>query len=312
MDSQEAPSKGVPAPIPEGSKSAATAEKGAVPPRKRTIPAGHLAAIARGEHVRPEIHAAALKEQYVLGIENFNLWYGKKQALYDINMGVPSGMVTAMIGPSGCGKSTLLRCVNRMNDLLDIVRISGDMRLNSDSIYNSNVDVIELRKRMGMVFQKPNPFPMSIYENVIYSLRIDGERDRSILDDVCEKSLRGAALWEEAKDRLHESALGLSGGQQQRLCIARAIAGEPEVLLLDEPCSALDPIATGKVEDLIQELKGEYSILIVTHNMQQAARISDYTAFMYLGHLIEYGPTVDIFTNPHLADTNAYLTGHFG
>lgn len=292
--------------------ASATAEKGTSASRKRSVPAGHLASIARGEHVSPEIHEAALKEQYVLNIERFNLWYGAKRALFDITMGIPSGMATAIIGPSGCGKSTLLRCVNRMNDLLDIVRIEGDMRLNNDSIYKTNVDVIELRKRMGMVFQKPNPFPMSIYENVIYPLRIDGERDRSILDDVCEKSLRGAALWEEVKDRLHESALGLSGGQQQRLCIARAIAGEPEVLLLDEPCSALDPIATGKVEDLIQELKGEYSILIVTHNMQQAARISDYTAFMYLGHLIEYGPTADIFTNPHLSDTNAYLTGHFG
>ncbi len=289
----------------------ATAEKPAGS-KSRAVLRGHLAAVARGEWVPPEIHQAALDEQFVLTVEKFNLWYGSKQALFDISMGIPSGKVTAIIGPSGCGKSTLLRCVNRMNDLLDIVRIGGDMRLNDDSIYDKHVDVIELRKRMGMVFQKPNPFPMSIYENVIYPLRIDGERDSAVLDEVCEKSLRGAALWDEVKDRLQESALGLSGGQQQRLCIARAIAGEPEVLLLDEPCSALDPIATSKVEDLIQELKGEYSILIVTHNMQQAARISDYTAFMYLGHLIEYGPTADIFTNPHLADTNAYLTGHFG
>ena len=291
--------------LPQGSDKPAA-------PKKRTVSEGHLAAIARGERVEPEIHKATLNEQYVLTIDRFNLWYGPKQALFDISMGIPSGVATAIIGPSGCGKSTLLRCVNRMNDLLDTVKVDGDMRLNDDPIYDKHVDVIELRKRMGMVFQKPNPFPMSVYENVIYPLRIDGERDCSVLDEVCEKSLRGAALWDEVKDRLRDSALGLSGGQQQRLCIARAIAGEPEVLLLDEPCSALDPIATGKVEDLIQELKGEYSILMVTHNMQQAARISDYTAFMYLGHLIEYGPTVDIFTNPHLGDTNAYLTGHFG
>ena len=186
------------------------------------------------------------------------------------------------------------------------------MRLNGDSIYGIDVDVIELRKRMGMVFQKPNPFPMSIYENVVYPLRIDGERDRRVLAEVCERSLRGAALWDEVKDRLHESGLALSGGQQQRLCIARAIAAEPEVLLLDEPCSALDPIATGKIEDLIQELQGNYSVLIVTHNMQQASRTSDYTAFMYLGHVIEYGPTVAMFTNPHLRETNDYITGRFG
>jgi phosphate transport system ATP-binding protein len=186
------------------------------------------------------------------------------------------------------------------------------MRLNGDPIYHTAVDVIELRKRMGMVFQKPNPFPMSIYENVVYSLRIDGERNKQVLDEVCEHSLRGAALWDEVKDRLRESALGLSGGQQQRLCIARAIAAEPEVLLLDEPCSALDPIATGKVEDLIHELRGEYSVLIVTHNMQQASRTSDYTALMYLGRLIEYGPTPDIFTTPHLKETEDYVTGRFG
>ncbi|MDY7107077.1 MAG: phosphate ABC transporter ATP-binding protein PstB, partial [Planctomycetota bacterium] len=219
---------------------------------------------------------------------------------------------TALIGPSGCGKSTLLRSVNRLNDLLDIVRISGDMFLGGDSIYDVSVDVIELRKRMGMVFQKPNPFPMSVYENVVYPLRIDGERNKSVLDQVCEHSLRGAALWEEVKDRLDENALGLSGGQQQRLCIARAIAAEPEVLLLDEPCSALDPIATGKIEDLIRELRGDYSILIVTHNMQQAQRCSDYTALMYLGQVLEYGPTLSIFTNPHLRETEDYVTGRFG
>jgi phosphate transport system ATP-binding protein len=225
---------------------------------------------------------------------------------------VPLNKVTALVGPSGCGKSTLLRSVNRLNDLVQSVRITGDMRLNGDSIYDPRMDVIELRKRMGMVFQKPNPFPMSIYENVVYSLRIDGETNRAVLDEVCERSLRGAALWDEAKDRLQESALGLSGGQQQRLCIARAIAAEPEVLLLDEPCSALDPIATGKIEDLIQELRGQYSVLMVTHNMQQASRSSDYTAFMYLGRLIEYGATPDIFTKPVLRETEAYVTGRFG
>jgi phosphate transport system ATP-binding protein len=274
--------------------------------------AGRLEAISRGETVAAEIHASIAGESAVLEVADFNLWYGAKQALYDIHVNMPAGKVTAIIGPSGCGKSTLLRCVNRMNDLIDTVRISGDMRLNGDSIYGLGVDVIELRKRMGMVFQKPNPFPMTIFENVVYPLRIDGVRDRTVLEQVCEQSLRGAALWEEAKDRLHESALSLSGGQQQRLCIARAIASEPEVLLLDEPCSALDPIATGKIEDLITELKGEYSILIVTHNMQQAARISDNTAFMYLGRLIEYGPTADIFTNPHLRETEDYVTGRFG
>ena len=271
-----------------------------------------LEAILRGERVGPVIHPALSKEQHVLEIEKFNLWYAQKQALFDISLGIPHGKVTAMIGPSGCGKSTLLRCVNRMNDLIDTVRIEGDMRLNGDSIYAKGVDVIELRKRMGMVFQKPNPFPMSIYENVVYSLRIDGERDKRVLDEVCEHSLKGAALWDEVKDRLHESGLSLSGGQQQRLCIARAIASEPEVLLLDEPCSALDPIATGKIEDLIKELRGEYSVLIVTHNMQQASRISDYTAFMYLGQLIEYAPTPDMFTKPKLSETEDYVTGRFG
>jgi phosphate transport system ATP-binding protein len=199
-----------------------------------------------------------------------------------------------------------------MNDLLDNVKIKGDMQLDGDYIYGKSVDVIELRKRMGMVFQKPNPFPMSIYENVVYPLRVDGVRDRHSLDEACERCLRGAALWDEAKDRLRENALALSGGQQQRLCIARAIAGDPEMLLLDEPCSALDPIATGKIEDLIQALRGTYTILIVTHNMQQASRTSDYTAFMYLGHVIEYGPTTDLFINPHVKETQDYITGRFG
>ncbi len=269
-------------------------------------------AIARGLPFKTEYHKEVFSTPADLEVENFELCYGDKKALFDINMRVPSGKVTALIGPSGCGKSTLLRSVNRMNDLIDIVRITGDMRLNGDSIYAPGVDVIELRKRMGMVFQKSNPFPMSIYENVVYPLRIDGERDRKVLDEVCETSLRGAALWAEVKDRLNDSALGLSGGQQQRLCIARAIASEPEVLLMDEPCSALDPVATGKIEDLIEELKGSYTILMVTHNMQQAARASDFTAFMYLGRMVEYGPTDTIFTNPHRKETEDYITGRFG
>jgi len=271
-----------------------------------------LVAVAAGIDVPSEVHEQVAEEQPVLEIDSFNLWYGSKQALHGISMPIPERQVTALVGPSGCGKSTLLRSVNRLNDLVQSVKITGDMRLNGDSIYDRRTDVIELRKRMGMVFQKPNPFPMSIYENVVYALRIDGERNRGVLDEVCERSLRGAALWDEVKDRLADSALGLSGGQQQRLCIARAIAAEPEVLLLDEPCSALDPIATGKVEDLIQELRGMYSVLMVTHNMQQASRTSDYTAFMYLGRLIEYGPTTEIFTKPILRETEAYVTGRFG
>ena len=279
-----------------------------------TVDRAQLEAIARGERVDSdsEIHHSVRVEPCALEIEHFNLWYGETQALLDIHMTIPEGKVTALVGPSGCGKSTLLRSINRLNDLIDIVRIEGDMKLRGDRIYDPRVDVIELRKRMGIVFQKSNPFPMSIYENVVYPLRIDGERDRGVLGEVCERALRGAALWDEAKDRLNHNALGFSGGQQQRLCIARAIAAEPEVLLMDEPCSALDPIATGKIEDLIDNLKGEYTILIVTHNMQQAARVSDYTAFMYLGRLIEYGPTGDVFTNPHLKETEDYVTGRFG
>ncbi len=271
-----------------------------------------LAAIAAGAEVQSDIHAEVLAEESVLEIRDFNLWYGAAQALHHISMPIPRGKVTALIGPSGCGKSTLLRSVNRLNDLIDSVRIEGDMLLNGDSIYGPAVDVIELRRRMGMVFQKSNPFPMSVFENVVYPLRIDGERNRNVLKEVCERTLKGAALWEEVSDRLGESALGMSGGQQQRLCIARAIAAEPEVLLMDEPCSALDPIATSKIEELITELRGEYSILIVTHNMQQASRVSDYTAFMYLGRLIEFGPTAEIFTNPHLKETEDYITGRFG
>jgi phosphate transport system ATP-binding protein len=244
------------------------------------------------------VHAEATACETVIQIERFNLWYGSKPALFGIDMGIPKGVVTALIGPSGCGKSTLIRSVNRMNDLIGSVRYEGDMKLLGDSIYDAGTDVIELRKRIGMVFQKPNPFPMSIFENVVYPLRVDGVRDRHVR--------------EEAKDRLKESGLSLSGGQQQRLCIARAIAGEPEVLLLDEPCSALDPIATGRIEDLIGELKGRYTILIVTHNMQQASRTSDFTAFMYLGRLVEYGPTDRIFLNPRLKETEDYVTGRFG
>ncbi len=278
------------------------------PMRETTV----LQAIARGEAVETVTHAHFEPAEVAIAVRGFSLHYGAKQALFDVSLEVPKGKVTALIGPSGCGKSTLLRSINRLNDLIDSVRTTGSMRFRGHDIYGRGINVIELRKSLGMVFQKPNPFPMSIFENVVYALRIDGERKKSRLEEVCERSLRGAALWEEVKDRLQESALGLSGGQQQRLCIARAIAAEPEVLLMDEPCSALDPIATGKIEDLMQELKGEYTILIVTHNMQQAARASDYTAFMYLGRLIEYGPTEEIFTKPHTSETEAYVTGRFG
>lgn len=271
-----------------------------------------IEAIARGEAVECVVHDSLLAEEPVLEIADFSLWYADAQALFDVSMNIPRGKVTALIGPSGCGKSTLLRSVNRLNDLIDSVSIRGDMRLNGDPVYGPNVDVIELRKRMGMVFQKSNPFPMSVYENVVYPLRIDGENRKGVLDEVCERSLQGAALWEEVKDRLNASALGLSGGQQQRLCIARAIAAEPEVLLMDEPCSALDPLATGKIEDLIQTLIGDYTILIVTHNMQQASRTSNFTAFMYLGRLIEFGTTEDLFTRPRLKSTEDYITGRFG
>ena len=273
---------------------------------------GLFDAIARGETFATVVHEGTLDETPVVEIASFDLWYGSVRALHRVSMICPQGKVTALIGPSGCGKSTLLRSVNRMNDLIDTVRIEGDMLLNGESIYGPAVDVIELRKRIGMVFQKPNPFPMSIFENVVYSLRIDGERNRDLLEQVCEQSLRRAGLWKEVEDRLQTSALALSGGQQQRLCIARAIAAEPEVLLLDEPCSALDPIATGRIEELIDDLKGSYTVLIVTHNMQQASRVSDYTAFMYLGRLVEFGPTETIFLAPELKETEDYVTGRFG
>ncbi len=273
---------------------------------------GLFESISQGQRWESVIHDEMATCEPVVQIERFELFYGQAKALHEVSLKVPRGQVTALIGPSGCGKSTLLRSVNRMNDLIDSVRVKGEMFLNGDPIYGAGVDVIDLRKRIGMVFQKPNPFPMSIFENVVYSLRIDGVRDKSTLEQVCQASLEGAGLWNEVKDRLKDSALALSGGQQQRLCIARAIAAEPEVLLLDEPCSALDPIATGRIEDLIQDLKGQYSVLMVTHNMQQASRVSDATAFMYLGRLVEYGPTEAIFLAPRLKETEDYVTGRFG
>jgi phosphate transport system ATP-binding protein len=248
-----------------------------------------------------------------LKVENLSLYYNlTAQALHDIHLEIPKRRVTAFIGPSGCGKSTLLRCFNRMNDLVDGCRVEGRIMLEGDDIYAPGVDVAGLRRRVGMVFQKPNPFPKSIYENVAYGLRIQGINSRRVLDEVVEKSLRSAALWDEVKDRLNESALGLSGGQQQRLVIARTIAVEPEVLLLDEPASALDPISTLKIEELIYELKSRYTIVIVTHNMQQAARVSDMTAFMYMGKLVEYDNTDRLFTNPSQKQTEDYITGRYG
>ena len=251
-------------------------------------------------------------EATAMSVSDLSLYYGAKQALFDIRLTIPKQRVTAFIGPSGCGKSTLLRCFNRMHDLVEDCRISGQVRLDDSNIYDKNVEVAELRRRVGMVFQKPNPFPKSIYENVAYGLRIQGISKKRILDDTVEWALKGAALWEEVKDRLHDNALGLSGGQQQRLVIARTIAVEPEVLLLDEPASALDPISTLKIEELIYELKSKYTIVIVTHNMQQAARVSDYTAFMYMGKMIEFGDTDTLFTNPKIKATEDYITGRYG
>ena len=248
----------------------------------------------------------------LIHIESLSLYYGASKALKNISLTLGEKVVTAFIGPSGCGKSTLLRCLNRMNDLIDNVRIEGSCKIGGHDIYSSDVDVIELRKRVGMVFQKSNPFPKSIYENVAYGLRLHGANNKAELDGVVEQSLRSAALWDEVKDRLHSSALGLSGGQQQRLCIARAIAVSPEVILMDEPCSALDPIATAKVEELIDELRQNYTIIVVTHSMQQAARVSQRTAFFHLGELIEVGDTERIFTNPNHKLTQGYITGRFG
>ncbi|TWI71653.1 phosphate ABC transporter ATP-binding protein (PhoT family) [Desulfobotulus alkaliphilus] len=253
-----------------------------------------------------------MEKKWKMQAKGLNFYYGNFQALYDIELGFRERDVTALIGPSGCGKSTFLRCLNRMNDLIPISRVEGEVLLDDKNIYAPSVDVVRIRRRIGMVFQKPNPFPKTIFENVAYGLRVNGVRDKNIIAGQVEKSLRQAALWEEVKDRLHESALGMSGGQQQRLCIARALAVEPEVLLMDEPASALDPLATQKIEELIHELKRFYSIIIVTHNMQQAARVSDTTAFFYMGRIIEVGETDTIFTNPKNRQTEEYITGRFG
>ena len=252
------------------------------------------------------------QEPAVIVAENASIYYGQTAAVREVTLSFPRRQVTALIGPSGCGKSTLLRAFNRMNDLIDAVRTTGSIRLDGEEINDRKIDVIELRRRVGMVFQKSNPFPKSIYENVIYGLRIAGLKDRALLDETVEKSLRGAGLWDEVKDRLQASALGLSGGQMQRLCIARAIAVNPEVILMDEPCSALDPRSTTRIEDLIGELSNDYTIIIVTHNMQQAARVSDLTAFLYEGQLIEFGETQRLFTKPLKKQTEDYITGRFG
>jgi phosphate transport system ATP-binding protein len=264
----------------------------------------------RERTARPAAEMAAAEDK--MESRKLAFFYGPKQALFDISMRIPARCVTALIGPSGCGKSTYLRTLNRMNDIIDDVRVDGKAFLDGQDIYGPNVDVFELRKRVGMVFQKSNPFPKSIFENVAYGPRIAGTRNRADLSDIVQNSLVRAALWEEVKDRLHESAMNLSGGQQQRLCIARALATNPEVLLMDEPASALDPASTARIEDLIFELKERYTIVIVTHNMQQAARVSDQTAFFYQGRLIEIGPTNDLFTRPKEKQTEDYITGRFG
>jgi len=265
--------------------------------------------------IRTEVRAPDLQAgtgQVAIELRDVNLSYGDNHVLHDISMDIGEKMVTAFIGPSGCGKSTLLRCLNRMNDLIDGTSTRGTIKVKGLDIYAPQTDVIEVRRRIGMVFQKSNPFPKSVYENVVYGLRIAGIRDKATLDEASERSLRGAALWDEVKDRLGESGLSLSGGQQQRLCIARAIAVEPEIVLMDEPCSALDPIATVKIEELMYGLKEEYTIVIVTHNLQQAARVSDRTAFFWLGRLVEYGETSAMFTNPREKLTEDYITGRFG
>ena len=251
-------------------------------------------------------------ENSKLRVQGFNFFYGPVQSLFKVDLDIPEHQVTAFIGPSGCGKSTLLRCMNRLNDLIEGARHEGNIFLDDIDIFNPLIDITDLRKRVGMVFQKSNPFPKSIHENVAYGPRLQGLKNRTVLEEIVERSLRGAGLWEEVKDRLHKSALGLSGGQQQRLCIARALAVKPDVLLMDEPCSALDPIATGVIEELLFSLKKELTVVIVTHNMQQAARVSDKTAFMYLGQLIEFGRTKQLFTNPSKKQTEDYITGRFG
>ena len=261
---------------------------------------------------RRSASSAPSDAQPAMVVDDWSLYYGVTQALFNVTMNVPDRQVTALIGPSGCGKSTLLRCFNRMNDLIDDVRMTGRILVKNRDIFAPDTDVIEVRRRVGMVFQKPNPLPKSVYENVVYGLRVAGINGTATLDEACERSLRDAALWDEVKDRLHESGLSLSGGQQQRLCIARAIAVEPDIVLMDEPCSALDPLATAKVEELIQRLKMNYAIVIVTHNLQQAARVSNWTAFFWLGHLIEYGETEALFAHPRETHTQDYIAGRFG
>jgi phosphate transport system ATP-binding protein len=260
----------------------------------------------------PKRHPIIQVDNPILEIKDCCIYYGANQAIFNVTMKVPEKQVTALIGPSGCGKSTLLRAINRMNDLVDGVRTTGNIMIHGEEINHEGIDVIDLRRRVGMVFQKSNPFPKSIFENVIYGLRIAGMNDKAKLEEICEQSLKGASLWDEVKDRLHDSALGLSGGQMQRLCIARAIAISPEIILMDEPCSALDPRSTARIEDLIGELRERYTIVIVTHNMQQASRVSDLTAFLFEGELIEYGKTDLVFTNPVEKKTEEYITGRFG
>jgi phosphate transport system ATP-binding protein len=277
-----------------------------------TILETHTATTASPAPPLPAAEPAPRSAATILEIDRLSLWYGEAKALSEIDLEIPRQRITAFIGPSGCGKSTLLRCINRLNDLVDGVRVEGDVRFEGASVYDPELDVNLLRKRIGMVFQKSNPFPKSIYENVAFGRRVQGMNTGSELDEVVERSLRDAALWDEVKDRLGDSALDLSGGQQQRLCIARALAVDPEVLLYDEPCSALDPVATGKIEELMHALKDRYTQVIVTHNMQQASRVSDSTAFLYLGELVEYDDTEKIFTNPGNKRTEDYITGRFG
>ena len=305
VDGGEGAATGFAAPVAAAARPPAVAAAGeaaaaGLPPRKR------------GDD--PEADPAADLDlgDVVFDIQALSLWYGDNQALFDISLRIPEKRITAFIGPSGCGKSTLIRCLNRLNELIDGVRIEGDVLFEDGSIFDPSVDVNLLRKRIGMVFQKSNPFPKSIWENVAYGCKLQGITGKSDLDEIVERSLVDAALWDEVKDRLHENALGLSGGQQQRLCIARTIAIEPEVILFDEPCSALDPIATAKIEELMQNLKDHYTQVIVTHNMQQASRVSDYTAFLYLGELVEFGDTDDIFLKPRRKQTEDYITGRFG